>query len=59
MVHAVSVVVAEWRTETQLDNDRRLKHPWNSGVVMCASPRERSFSTNPCSPAIPSLIEVG
>ena len=26
---------------------------------MCASARERSFSTNPCSPANPSPIEVG
>jgi hypothetical protein len=31
MVPVVSAVVAEWRT--QFDNDRRLKHPWNSGVV--------------------------
>ncbi len=34
MVHVVSAVVAEWRTEnSQFETDRRLKHPWNSGVV--------------------------
>ena len=46
---------------SQFDNDRHLKHPWNSGSLqqMGASPRERSFSTNPCSLANPSPIEVG
>jgi hypothetical protein len=33
MVHVVSAVVTEWRTRnSQFDNDRRLKHPWNSGT---------------------------
>ena len=51
---------------SQFDNDRRLKHPWNSGSLqqMGASPQERSFSTNPCSPAnfvegLTSAFEAG
>ena len=59
MVHVVSAVVAEWRTEIHNSTTIGASNIHGSLQQMGASPRERSFSTNPCSPANPSPIEVG
>ena len=62
MVHVVSVVVAEWRTEIHNSTTIAASNIHGTAVSslqMGASPRERSFSTNPYSPAKPSPIEVG
>jgi len=61
MVHVVSAVVAEWRTE--IHNSTTIGASNIRGTAgrrsrWAASPRERSFSTNPCSPANRSPNEV-
>ena len=60
-MHVVSAVVAEWRTEFTI---RQRSAPQTSMEQRDVaedgrSPRERSFSTNPCSPANRSPNEVG
>jgi hypothetical protein len=62
MVHVVSVVVAEWRTEIHSSTTITASNIHGTAVSslqMGASPWEKSFSANPYSPANPSLIEVG